>query len=99
MFAFGMQMSFAVALLIIGAVNLAGVISASPGQVGIFEFVVSAILIGLAVEPAKAASYALVVHLVIWLPTTLVGFVLLLGEGMGWAQIAGARDLERDAPS
>lgn len=95
MFAFGLDLSFAVALLIVGAVNLAGVISAAPGQVGVYEFVVSTILVSLGTSPAIAASYAVVVHLVIWVPTTLFGFLLLLRQGMGLADIGRAQELEQ----
>ncbi len=94
MLAFGLDLSFAVALLVIGSVNLAGIISASPGQVGVYEFVVSTILISMGIAPAIAASYAIVVHLVIWLPTTLIGFALLVRQGMGWSDISRARELE-----
>ena len=94
MFAFGLDLSYPVALLVIGAVNLAGVVSASPGQVGVYEFVVSTILIALGTSTAVAASYAVVVHLVIWAPTTLFGFLLLLRQGMGFADIRRARELE-----
>ena len=95
MFAFGLNLSFAAALLVIGAVNLAGAVSAAPGQVGVYEFVVSTILIAMGVPPAVAAGYAIVVHLVIWIPTTTVGFALLVRQGMGWAEIANARELEQ----
>jgi hypothetical protein len=95
MFAFGLNLGFSVALLVIGAVNLAGIISAAPGQVGVYEFVVSAILIALGVPLPVAASYAIIVHLVIWLPTTLIGFALLLRQGMGWTEITRARELEQ----
>lgn len=95
MLAFGLDLSFAVALLIIGAVNLAGVISAAPGQVGVYEFVVSSILIALGTDAATAASYAVVIHLVVWAPTTLVGFILLLRQGMGFADIRRAGELEQ----
>ena len=94
MFAFGLDLSFTVALLVIGAVNLAGVISAAPGQVGVYEFVVSTILVAIGTNAAIAASYAVVVHLVIWAPTTLFGFLLLLRQGMGFADIRRARELE-----
>ncbi len=93
--AFGLDFGYTVALLVIGAVNLAGVISAAPGQVGLYEFVVSSILIALGTSPAIAASYALVVHLVIWLPTTILGFLLLLRQGMGFADIRRARELKQ----
>ena len=95
MFAVGLDLDFSVALLLIGAVNLAGVISAAPGQVGVYEFVISAILIALGVPPAVAVSYAIVAHIVIWLPTTVVGFGLLLRQGLGWTEISRARELEQ----
>ena len=95
MFAFGLDLSFAVALLVIGTVNLAGIISASPGQVGVYEFVVSTILIAVGIPAAVAASYAIVVHLVIWVPTTLLGFLLLLRQGMRFADIKRAGELEQ----
>lgn len=95
MFAFALDLDFSVALLVTGAVNLAGVISAAPGQVGVYEFVVSAILIALGVPAAVAVSYAIVAHVVIWLPTTVVGFGLLLRQGMGWTEITRAREMEQ----
>lgn len=95
MFAFGLDLSFAVALLVIGVVNLAGVISVAPGQVGVYEFVVSSILIAVGTSDAIAASYAVVVHLVLLIPTTVCGILLLLRQGMGFADIKRARDLEQ----
>lgn len=95
MFALGLDHSYAVALLVIGAVNLAGVVSAAPGQVGVYEFVVSSLLIALGTDAALAASYAVAVHLVIWLPVTLIGFLLLLRQGMGFGDISRAREMEQ----
>jgi uncharacterized protein (TIRG00374 family) len=86
-FAFGLQHSFWVFLVITGAVNLAGVLPASPGQIGVFEFFVSTILIAVGVADELAIAYALVVHLVIWLPPTLLGFVLLIRRGFDLAAI------------
>ncbi len=95
MFAFGLDLGYTVALLVIGAVNLAGIVSAAPGQVGVYEFVVSTILIALGTSTAIAASYAVVAHLVIWAPATFIGFLLLLRQGMGFADIKRARELEQ----
>ena len=92
MFAFGFELNYAVALLLVGAVNLAGLIPASPGQVGVNEFVVITILTALGLPAATATAYAIVTHLVIWLPPTLLGFLLLLRMGLGWADIRQARD-------
>ena len=94
MAAFGLELNYAVALLLVGAVNLAGLIPASPGQVGVNEFVVISILTGLGIAAPLATAYAVVVHVTIWLPITLAGFVLLLKQGLGWADIGTASELE-----
>ncbi|MBL8164844.1 MAG: flippase-like domain-containing protein [Anaerolineae bacterium] len=95
--AFGLQLSYAVMLLVVGVVNLAGLIPASPGQIGVFEFFVSVVLIAVGVAPSQSQAYALVVHLVIWLPVTLVGFFFLIRQGLGWGAITGAHELEKQA--
>ena len=87
MFAFGLELPYAVALLLVGAVNLAGLIPASPGQVGVNEFVVIAILTALDIPAPTATAYAVVLHLTYWAPVTLAGFALLLRRGMGWSDI------------
>jgi len=95
--AFGLDLSYAVALLLVGAVNLAGLIPASPGQVGVNEFVIITILGALDQPVADATAYAVVTHLVIWLAPTVIGFMLLIRQGMGWADIRRARELESAA--
>lgn len=94
MFAFDLNLSYPVALLVVGTVNLAGLIPASPGQVGVYEFFVSTVMIAMGVGSALSAAYAVVVHIVIWLPVTLVGFFFLIRQGMGWSDITHARELE-----
>lgn len=93
MWAFGMDFPYPAALLVVGTVNLAGLIPASPGQVGVYEFFVSSVLLGLGISQDRALAYAIVVHLVIWLPVTLVGFIFLIRRGMGWSSITHASEL------
>ncbi len=88
--AFDLQFSYAVALLLVGAVNLAGLIPASPGQIGVYEFVIISILAALGIAAPLATAYAVVVHITIWLPTTATGFILLLKQGLGWADVGRA---------
>jgi glycosyltransferase 2 family protein len=95
--AFQLEISYAVALLIVGVVNLAGLIPASPGQFGVYEFFVSLVLVAATagrIPESQALAYALVIHMVIWLPVTLVGFAFLAREGLGWKSITQARELE-----
>ena len=93
---FGLELNYAVALLLVGAVNLAGLIPASPGQVGVNEFVIITILSALGQSVADATAYAVVTHLVIWLAPTIIGFILLIRQGMGWADIRRAGELESE---
>ena len=99
MFAFGLESSYPLALLIVGTVNLAGLIPVSPGQVGVYEFVASAILIAAGLPAATAAAYAVVAHIIVALPVTVVGFVFLVRQGMGWADIKSVRELETPSPA
>ncbi len=99
MFAFDLNLSYAVALLVVGTVNLAGLIPASPGQLGVYEFFASTVMRAAGVPNNQALAYAVVVHIVIWLPVTLVGFYFLARQGLGWSAITRARDLERSALS
>lgn len=94
MMAFGLNLGYPVALLVVGTVNLAGLIPASPGQVGVYEFFVSTVMVAMGVAPALATGYAVVVHIVIWLPVTVVGFFFLARQGMGWSAITHAQELE-----
>ena len=94
-FAFGLGVGYPVMLLTVGVVNLAGLIPASPGQIGVFEFFVSLVLMAVGVAETQAHAYALVVHVVIWLPVTLVGFFFLVRQGLGWGDITHARELEQ----
>ena len=92
MFAFGLELSYPLALLMIGTVNLAGLVPASPGQIGVFEFVISAILIAVGIPAATAAAYAVVIHIIVALPVTVAGFACLVYQGLGRADITAARE-------
>lgn len=95
--AFNMNIDYGVALLVVGVVNLAGLIPASPGQFGVYEFFARTVLIAAGVGEAVATAYALTIHLVIWLPVTLVGFYFLLRQGIGgFGALARARELEQN---
>ena len=54
------------------------------------------ILSALGQPVADATAYAVVTHLVIWLAPTIIGFILLIRQGMGWADIRRAGELESE---
>jgi uncharacterized membrane protein YbhN (UPF0104 family) len=97
--AFGLSVNYAAMLLVVGVVNLAGLIPASPGQLGVFEFFTVTALKLVGVNETEAVAYALVVHVIVWLPVTLLGFFYLARRGLGWKAIAQAESIEREAAS
>jgi hypothetical protein len=92
--AFGLEVGYPVVLLTVGVVNLAGLIPASPGQFGVFETVVIAVLMGAGVAQGPATAYAFVIHMVVWLPVTLVGFAYLTRRGLGIGALTRQNQLE-----
>jgi len=98
-FAFNLDVNLATMFLVVGVVNLAGLVPASPGQIGVFEFFTGLVLTAVGVNETQAHAYALVVHVVIWLPVTLLGFYFLVRQGLGWDAITHAQELEQSAVS
>ncbi len=95
--AFGLDVSYTVMLVVVGVVNLAGLVPASPGQFGVFELFASLVLTAAGVPEETALAYALLVHLTIWLPPTLLGFAVLTRLGLGFSAVARAHEMERQA--
>ena len=93
-FAFGLETSYPIMLMVVGVVNLAGLIPASPGMFGVFEAAVLLVLVAAGYPESVALAYGLVVHMVIWLPVTLVGLGLLLRMGLGLGAIQRAEELK-----
>ncbi|MCK6578419.1 MAG: flippase-like domain-containing protein [Anaerolineae bacterium] len=93
--AFGMPLDYLSILLLVGVVNLAGLIPASPGQFGVFEGFTRVVLTGIGVAVTEATAYALVVHIMIWLPVTVLGFIFLARKGLGLAAVTQTEQLVR----
>lgn len=97
LFAMGIDLNFGVALLVMGVVNLAGLLPTSPGQIGVFEFFASRILIAYGIADDTALAYAIVVHIAIWLPVTLAGFFFLAQQGLSWRRVRTTLEHQDDA--
>ena len=92
--AFNLEVGYLTMLLVVGVVNLAGLIPASPGQFGVFETFASIVLVAAGVPEVTAVAFALTVHMVIWLPVTLVGLGFLFQYGLNLSSIARAGQWE-----
>jgi uncharacterized protein (TIRG00374 family) len=84
MLAFPFTVDFFTLMLMNGIVNLATTIPSAPGYVGTFDAPGIAVLKAAGVAGAVAAGYALVLHVALWVPITLLGAYYLAKEGIRW---------------
>lgn len=92
--AFGLPFNYPLMLVVVAAVNLGQIIPTSPGGLGVFEFFAKTVLVAAGVGEAQALAYALVAHLVIWLPPTSLGFILLIRQGLSLSTVARAHEMQ-----
>jgi uncharacterized membrane protein YbhN (UPF0104 family) len=83
--AFEFRVSFFTLMLVNGLVNLATTIPGAPGYIGTWEAVIAAILLAYNVPRGEALGYAVVLHIALWLPITLLGSYYLTKEGIKWS--------------
>ncbi len=84
MHAFPFTVSFFALMLLNGVANLATTIPSAPGYVGVWEKVTEAVLVAYQVPKSVALGYAVVLHVALWLPITLLGAWFLAREGIKW---------------
>jgi uncharacterized protein (TIRG00374 family) len=85
MHAFPFVVNFFTLMLLNGIANLATTIPSAPGYVGTWEAVTKAVLVAYAVPEGVALGYAVVLHIALWLPITLLGAFYLAREGIKWS--------------
>lgn len=79
------KVSFFALLLLNGIANLATTIPSAPGYLGTWEKVTEAVLTAYEVPKATALGYAVVLHIALWLPVTLLGAYYMAREGIHWS--------------
>jgi glycosyltransferase 2 family protein len=85
MHAFDFTVSFFALMLLNGLVNLATTIPSAPGYIGTWEAVTKAVLVAFLIDPETALGYAVVLHVALWFPITLLGAYYLAREGIKWS--------------
>ncbi|MER3468818.1 MAG: hypothetical protein C4314_02150, partial [Thermoflexus sp.] len=80
--AFPVRSSFLALLVMVAAANLATALPAAPGYLGTFEAPGVMVLRAFGLPSAVAIAYTLLLHLILWLPITLLGLLLSLREGL-----------------
>ncbi|MEQ8833925.1 MAG: lysylphosphatidylglycerol synthase transmembrane domain-containing protein [Miltoncostaeaceae bacterium] len=91
--ALGVRLSPVETMFLAAAIGVGSAVPSAPGFVGTYHWVAAASLALYGVAPASAAAFALVLHAAWFLPTTLVGAVLMARLGVDW------RSLRRSAVS
>jgi len=84
MHAFSFTVSFFALMLLNGIANLVTIIPAAPGYIGTWEAVTKAVLVAYGVSGGEALGYAIVLHVALWLPITLLGAFYMTREGIKW---------------
>ncbi len=72
-FAFDLPVDYWGALLLQGLLVFGIAVPSTPGYIGVFEAVISAVLLLYGVPSERAAAYALVYHITTFIPITLLG--------------------------
>lgn len=74
--AFDLDVDWTAYLVLTAAINVSGLVQASGGNVGPYEFVAAEVMAGFGVARGPAGAFAIVTHLVRLVPLTIVGLVL-----------------------
>jgi uncharacterized protein (TIRG00374 family) len=75
---FGLDAGPETAVIVMAIATLSTLVPSSPGYVGPFHLAAYAAISMLGGTPGQAASFAIVSHLAVWLPTTLAGAIAIL---------------------
>ncbi len=93
---FDLGVGFGQYTLLLSAANLAIIIPTFFGGTGPFEWAAKLVLVGAGVPDSLASAYSVVAHAVIFVPTTIVGLVLLWSFGVSFGRITNV-SVEEDA--
>ncbi|HEX6287576.1 MAG TPA: lysylphosphatidylglycerol synthase transmembrane domain-containing protein [Herpetosiphonaceae bacterium] len=82
-----LNVNFMVLMLMTAVVNLATTLPSAPGYVGTFDKPGIEILKAFGQPANIAAAYTIVLHVALWLPITLLGFVFMAQESLRWREL------------
>jgi uncharacterized protein (TIRG00374 family) len=83
--AFDLGVGYEAAMLVVVATTLGFFVPSSPGAVGVYHAIAIGVLTSVFdVEKAPAASFALVMHLVLYIPPMFIGGVFLWSRRAAW---------------
>ena len=71
---------FFIILMVCAITNLSGIIPSLPGNIGNFEFFGTLTLVAFGINSVISGSIIIVVHLVLWIPITFLGIIIIILE-------------------
>ncbi|WP_322015058.1 lysylphosphatidylglycerol synthase transmembrane domain-containing protein [Paraburkholderia sp. J12] len=80
------DVDFPAALMIMAVTTLSTLVPSSPGYVGPFHFAAYTMAVMSGSSPSAAASFAVLSHLALWIPTTVAGGIAILLKPSLFAQ-------------
>ncbi len=83
-------------MLMNGVVNLATTLPTAPGYVGTFDGPGIKVLQAYGVAQSVATAYTLVLHIALWLPVTLLGGWYMIRQGLSWADMTAAANINAE---
>lgn len=86
--AFPFSLNWFALMLLNGVITLVTVLPSAPGFIGTFDLPGIAVLVLYGIPEALAGAYILTLHLVLWQPSVLVGFVYMVREGWHWSDFS-----------
>jgi len=90
--AFDLGLPFGGLMLVNGLSNLFTIIPGAPGAVGTFDAGGMLGMHALGVNESLAAAYVLTLHVMLWLPVTLLGGFFMLRQGLRWSDLRRAEE-------
>lgn len=86
--AFPIALSWFALMLLNGVINLVTALPSAPGFIGTFDLPGIAVLVLYGVPESLAGAYILTLHVVLWLPSIVVGIVYMIREGVRWSDFS-----------
>jgi uncharacterized membrane protein YbhN (UPF0104 family) len=97
--AFDPGQPFVAGLAVASVTALGMTIPASPGYIGVFEFLARETMVLFGMAPESALSYALVAHAIVYLVYTLLGLVSMVQQNLTYTEIQERISAEAETSS
>jgi glycosyltransferase 2 family protein len=89
--AFDLEPSLPVVLVLLTSISLGVTLPSAPAYVGVYHFAAAGALMLFGIDETLAVSFAVFCHLTDVLPGTIFGFVCMILEGLGFADLRRGR--------